>query len=78
MDDIVYEVNGSWTVINSGANVDIGANPSQEETEEALEEGSTRVIDVIHTFQLEPTAFDKKTYLGHLKVRVIAACIQAG
>jgi hypothetical protein len=46
-----------------------GANASAEETEEALEDGAKTVNNVIHTFRLEPSAFDKKSYLTYLKVR---------
>lgn len=31
---------------------DIGANPSAEEADEALEEGQKQVIDVVHAFRL--------------------------
>ena len=33
-------------------NVDIGANPSAEEQEEALDEGTKQVIDVVDAFRL--------------------------
>jgi len=46
---------------------DIGANPSAEDAEEGLEEGQQQVIDVVHSFRLQETSFDKKSYLGHLK-----------
>jgi hypothetical protein len=46
-----------------------GGNPSAEETEEALEDGATQVNNVIHSFRLQPTQFDKKSYLAYLKVR---------
>jgi hypothetical protein len=68
VDDIVIEVNCRMITIQSGANVDIGANPSTEEQEEALEDGATQVNDVIHSFRLQPTSFDKKSYLAYLKV----------
>ncbi|KAK5063699.1 hypothetical protein LTR16_010234, partial [Cryomyces antarcticus] len=45
----------------------IGANPSAEEADEGLEEGQTQVIDVVHSFRLNETQFDKKSYLSHLK-----------
>jgi len=45
----------------------IGANPSAEEGEEALDDGSTQVNNVVHSFRLQSTAFDKKTYLTYLK-----------
>lgn len=47
----------------------VGANPSAEEQEEALqEEGATTVNNVAHSFRLQPTSFDKKSYLTCLKV----------
>ena len=46
----------------------LGANPSAEEQEEALEDGATQVNNVVHSFRLQPTTFDKKTYLTYLKV----------
>jgi len=46
---------------------DIGANPSAEEADEGVEENSQQVIDVVHSFRLQETSFDKKSYLGHLK-----------
>lgn len=45
-----------------------GANPSAEEAEESLEEGATSVNNVIHSFRLQSTTFDKKSYLTYLKV----------
>jgi Translationally controlled tumour protein len=45
-----------------------GGNPSAEETEEALEEGATQVNNVVHSFRLQPTSFDKKSFLAYLKV----------
>lgn len=32
--------------------IDIGANPSAEEQEEALEEGQKQVIDIVNSFRL--------------------------
>jgi len=45
-----------------------GANPSAEEQAEALEDGAQTVNNVIHSFRLQPTTFDKKSYLTYLKV----------
>ena len=50
---------------------DAGANPSAEEQEEALqEEGAQTVNNVVHSFRLQSTSFDKKGYLTYLKVNV--------
>ena len=47
----------------------LGANPSQEEQSEALEDGAVQVNNVVHSFRLQSTTFDKKSYLSYLKVR---------
>lgn len=47
-----------------------GANPSAEEQEDSLEEGAVSVNNVIHSFRLQGTAFDKKSYLTYLKVGI--------
>jgi hypothetical protein len=49
------------------ANLDVGANPSAEEGEEATDDAAQQVIDVVHSFRLNETSFDKKSYLTHLK-----------
>jgi Translationally controlled tumour protein len=46
----------------------IGANPSAEEQEEGLEDGAKTVNNVVHSFRLQSTAFDKKSFLAYLKV----------
>ena len=46
----------------------LGANPSAEEQEEALEDGATQINNVVHSFRLQSTSFDKKSYLTYLKV----------
>jgi hypothetical protein len=68
IDDIVYEVDAANMVVQEG-DVDIGANPSAEEQQEALENGGQTVINIVHSFRLQPTTFDKKSYLTYLKVR---------
>lgn len=67
IDDIVFEVECQTITIKPGADVDIGANPSAEEQDEGLEEGATQVNNVVHSFRLQSTAFDKKSFLTYLK-----------
>ncbi|KIK68107.1 hypothetical protein GYMLUDRAFT_256893 [Collybiopsis luxurians FD-317 M1] len=67
VDDIVYEVDCSMITIKPGADVDIGANPSAEEAEETLEEGTVQINNVVHSFRLQSTTFDKKSFLTYLK-----------
>lgn len=64
---IVYEVDGATITVKQGVDVDIGANPSAEDAEEALEEGAEQVINVVHSFQLKQTSFDKKSFMTYLK-----------
>ena len=75
IDDVVYEVDCK-KVTKGAENVDIGANPSAEEQEEALDEGSKQVIDVVDAFRLNflgdeasgTRAFGtKKDFQGQLK-----------
>ena len=66
VDDIAYEVDAKMIVVAEG-DIDIGANPSAEEQEEALENGGSTVNNVVHSFRLTPTSFDKKSYLTYLK-----------
>ncbi|KDR83697.1 hypothetical protein GALMADRAFT_236035 [Galerina marginata CBS 339.88] len=67
IEGIVYEVECQMITVKPGADIDIGANPSAEEQEEALEEGATQVNNVVHSFRLASTSFDKKSYLTYLK-----------
>ncbi|CAO1633280.1 unnamed protein product [Sympodiomycopsis kandeliae] len=66
VDDVVYELDAAQIVIAEG-DVDIGGNPSAEEQAEALENGGQQVINIVHSFRLQQTSFDKKQYLSHLK-----------
>ncbi|KAN0126839.1 translationally controlled tumor-associated [Russula decolorans] len=66
IDDIVYEVNCQLITVKEG-DVDIGANPSAEEQEEALEEGAKQVNNVVHSFRLQATSFVKGDFLKYLK-----------
>ena len=46
---------------------DTGANASAEEAEEGVEDGALQVNNVVNSFRLNQTSFDKKQYLSHLK-----------
>ncbi|KAG6332960.1 hypothetical protein ID866_6134 [Astraeus odoratus] len=71
VDDIVYEVDCQMIIVGGATEVDIGANPSAEEATETLDDNASRVNNVVHSFRLQPTAFDKKAYLSYLKARPI-------
>ncbi|WFD32296.1 hypothetical protein MSPP1_003341 [Malassezia sp. CBS 17886] len=66
IDDVVYEVDAAMITVQDGE-VDIGGNPSAEENAEAMENGAQQVINLVHSFRLQPTSFDKKSYLTYLK-----------
>lgn len=50
---MVYEVDCKMVTLGA-ENIDIGANPSAEEGEEAVEDSAKQVNDVVHSFQLSP------------------------
>ncbi|KIK95643.1 hypothetical protein PAXRUDRAFT_32866 [Paxillus rubicundulus Ve08.2h10] len=66
VDDIVYEVDCQLITVKDG-DVNIGANPSSEEQEESLEDGAKQVNNVVHSFRLAQTSFDKTTYVSSLR-----------
>ncbi|KAG0197827.1 hypothetical protein BGX28_008660 [Mortierella sp. GBA30] len=64
----VYEVDCAMIQIKEGADVDIGANASAEEAaDEALEDGVSIVNNVVYSFRLQSTSFDKKGYTVYIK-----------
>lgn len=67
VDGVAYEADCKKITVG-GENIDIGANPSAEGgDEEGADDNTQQVIDVVHSFRLNETQFDKKSYLGHLK-----------
>jgi hypothetical protein len=55
-------------MITEGAiNVDTGANASAEDADEALEDADVKVNNIVASFRLQSTSFDKKGYLAYLK-----------
>ncbi|KAF4550739.1 Translationally-controlled tumor protein-like protein [Elsinoe fawcettii] len=67
VDGVVYEADCKKITVG-GDNIDIGANPSAEGgDDEGADDASQTVIDIVHSFRLNETSFDKKSYLGHLK-----------
>ncbi|GAA5901781.1 Tma19p [Sporobolomyces salmoneus] len=66
VDGVIYEADCHMITIKEG-DVDIGANASAEEAPEELAEGEQLVNNIIHSFRLTETQFDKKSYLTYLK-----------
>lgn len=50
-----------------GETFETGANASAEEAGEDVNDAQEKVIDVVYSFRLTSTSFDKKSYLQHLK-----------
>ncbi|CAF3435943.1 unnamed protein product [Fusarium graminearum] len=66
VDGIVYEAD--CAMIEEGAvEVNIGANASAEEAAEDLDDGAVKVNNIVNSFRLQSTTFDKKSYLAYLK-----------
>merc|ERR1711939_900446 len=65
IDDVVYEADSKMIVIKDGE-VDIGANASAEEAAQELAEDETQVNNIVHSFRLTQTSFDKKAVKEHL------------
>ena len=58
-----------WVEVGD-VNIDIGANPSAEEAEEAVESGAKKVVDLQDAFRLqEGPSFSKKELMTYLKAR---------
>ncbi|OLY82151.1 Translationally-controlled tumor protein-like protein [Smittium mucronatum] len=66
VEDFFYEVDCKMIVVG-GENIDIGANPSAEDGEEIVEDGVETVNNVVHSFRLTQTSFDKKSYMSYIK-----------
>ncbi|CZS93562.1 probable Translationally-controlled tumor protein homolog [Rhynchosporium agropyri] len=66
VDGAVYEVDCAMITLGA-VSVNTGANASAEEAEEGVEDGAVQVNNVVNSFRLNSTQFDKKSYLSHLK-----------
>ncbi|KAI5457865.1 translationally controlled tumor protein [Mariannaea sp. PMI_226] len=66
VDGIVYEADCAM-ITEGGLDIDIGANASAEEAAEDLDDTVVKVNNIVHSFRLQSTAFDKKGYMAYLK-----------
>lgn len=66
VDGAVLEANCDLVTVKEG-DVDIGANPSAEEGDEALEDGAQTVNNIVYSFRLQQTQFDKKSFTTYIK-----------
>jgi len=66
VDDVFFEVDCKMITQTVG-DIDIGANASTEEAEESVEDGATQVNNVVFSFRLHSTSFDKKSWTSYIK-----------
>ncbi|KAF2845937.1 translationally controlled tumor protein-like protein [Plenodomus tracheiphilus IPT5] len=66
VDGVVYEADCKKINVG-GESFDTGGNASAEEQEEGVEDTVEQKIDVVYSFRLNETGFDKKGYLTYLK-----------
>ncbi|KAK3322464.1 translationally-controlled tumor protein [Apodospora peruviana] len=66
VDGVAYEADCAM-IVEGAVEVDIGANASAEEAEEGVEDQAIKVNNIVHSFRLQSTSFDKKSYLTYLK-----------
>ncbi|PNY30039.1 Translationally-controlled tumor protein [Tolypocladium capitatum] len=67
IDGIVYEADCAM-ITEEAVNIDTGANASAEGgDDDAVEDQAIKVNNIIRSFRLQSTQFDKKGYLGYLK-----------
>jgi hypothetical protein len=66
IDGVAYEADCSKITIG-GESFDTGANASAEEAGDDADDQKETKIDVVYSFRLNETQFDKKSYLSHLK-----------
>lgn len=69
VDGAVYEVDAAMIKVKSGADVDIGANPSAEggDDDGAADDDVLQVNNVVYNSRLQETSFDKKSYVTYIK-----------
>ncbi|UNI16304.1 hypothetical protein JDV02_002747 [Purpureocillium takamizusanense] len=78
IDGIVYEADCAM-ITEAAVNVDTGANASAEGgDDETVEDQAVKVNNIVHSFRLQSTQFDKKGYLGYLKgyLKAVKAALQ--
>lgn len=66
VDDVVYEADCTMIQIGVGE-INTGSNASAEEADEGTEDTAEKVNNVVYSFKLAPTSFDKKSYMTYIK-----------
>lgn len=63
---LAYPSVRQWHSLTWGL-ADTGANASAEEADEGLEDSAQKVNNIVHSFRLQSTSFDKASYGAYLK-----------
>ncbi|KAL1898324.1 hypothetical protein Cpir12675_001949 [Ceratocystis pirilliformis] len=66
VDGIVYEADCAMITLGA-VNINTGANASAEEAEETLDDGEIKVNNIINSFRLQETSFNKQSFIPYLK-----------
>lgn len=66
VDGVIYEADCQMVTVGNG-DVDIGGNPSAEGGDDDLDDGVETVNNVVYSFRLQQTQFDKKSFLTYIK-----------
>ncbi|KAA3672165.1 uncharacterized protein DEA37_0000197 [Paragonimus westermani] len=64
----IYEVDEIFIAVSTASDGRLlGANPSTEFCEENVDDGSERVMDLVHVRRLDETDFEKKSFTSYSK-----------
>lgn len=65
VDGVIYEADCAMVKVGGG-DIDIGANPAEGEAED-VDDASETVNNIVYSFRLQNTAFDKKSFVTYIK-----------
>lgn len=63
---VILEADCAMVKVGDG-DIDIGANPSAEDADEELDDATETVNNVVYSFRLQQTQFDKKSFVAYIK-----------
>lgn len=77
VDGVIYEADCQMVTVGDN-DIDIGANPSAEGGDDDVENTAETVNNVVYSFRLQQTQFDKKSFLTYIKgyMKTIKAKLQ--
>lgn len=77
VDGVIYEADCQMVTVGDN-DIDIGANPSAEGGDDDVDNTAETVNNVVYSFRLQQTQFDKKSFLTYIKgyMKTIKAKLQ--